>query len=337
MFNPLVSIIIPVYNGEKYIKDAIDSCLAQTYKNIEILVIDDGSKDLTETICKTYGNKIKYIKKENGGVSTALNIGIKKSRGSYISWLSHDDYYHESKIENQIKAVSKDDKNSIIFSNYYKVNKNKEITSEVNLSKKLKNFKGKTPLLLICGFCINGCSLLIPKKIFEKYGFFNEKLLYTQDYEMWIRLIEEKFIFEDSFVMYSRLSPDQTSSKICDTNTEEDDLWFNFLQSIYESEKLNDFIGYDLSTLYFHQVMKNQLKMVKTNSLIRSKLKKSMNTKQNLDLLKNFYFLINKTTKIDKTIGSLILIKNNVINNGFYDTVKKIFKKIKILIFNIFH
>ena len=68
LFDPLVSIIIPVYNGQEYIKEAIDSALGQTYKNIEIIVINDGSTDKTEEIVKQYGNKIRYFKKVNGGI-----------------------------------------------------------------------------------------------------------------------------------------------------------------------------------------------------------------------------------------------------------------------------
>jgi glycosyltransferase involved in cell wall biosynthesis len=77
-FNPKVSIIIPVYNGSNFLKEAIDSAIAQTYKNIEIIVINDGSSDngATEKIAKSYGDKIRYFKKENGGVATALNLGI---------------------------------------------------------------------------------------------------------------------------------------------------------------------------------------------------------------------------------------------------------------------
>ena len=84
-FNPKVSIVIPVFNGSNYLKEAIDSALAQTYKNIEIIVVNDGSDDKgeTEKIAKSYGSKIKYFKKENGGVATALNFGIKKMTGKY--------------------------------------------------------------------------------------------------------------------------------------------------------------------------------------------------------------------------------------------------------------
>lgn len=104
---PKVSIIIPVYNGEKYVSEAIKSALNQTYKNIEVIVIDDGSEDKTETICKSFGKKIKYFKKKNGGVSSALNLAIKKMRGDYFSWLSHDDLYYPEKIERQIKFLFK--------------------------------------------------------------------------------------------------------------------------------------------------------------------------------------------------------------------------------------
>ena len=100
-FNPLVSIIIPVYNGENYVAEAIDSALAQTYDNIEIIVVNDGSEDRTDEICKSYGNKIRYFKKENGGTSTALNLGIKNMNGEYFSWLSHDDKYYPNKIKRQ--------------------------------------------------------------------------------------------------------------------------------------------------------------------------------------------------------------------------------------------
>ena len=84
---PLVSIIIPVYNGSNYLAEAIDSALNQTYDNCEIIVINDGSNDngATERIAKSYGNKIKYYSKENGGVASALNFGINMMEGEYFS------------------------------------------------------------------------------------------------------------------------------------------------------------------------------------------------------------------------------------------------------------
>ena len=97
---PLVSIIIPVFNGSDYLAEAIDSALNQTYTNIEILVINDGSNDLerTKSIAHLYGEKIRYFEKKNGGVSSALNLGIKEMKGEYFSWLSHDDNFNDTKI-----------------------------------------------------------------------------------------------------------------------------------------------------------------------------------------------------------------------------------------------
>ena len=94
-FEPKVSIIIPVFNGSNYLQEAIDSALAQTYKNIEVIVVNDGSDDhgATENVAQKYEDRIRYFSKENGGVASALNWGIKNMTGEYFSWLSHDDIY----------------------------------------------------------------------------------------------------------------------------------------------------------------------------------------------------------------------------------------------------
>ena len=107
-FNPLVSIVIPVYNGANFMREAIDSALNQTYKNIEIIVVNDGSTDdgETEKIALSYGDKIRYFKKENGGCASALNFGISKMQGEWFSWLSHDDVYYPEKIQSAIDTIA---------------------------------------------------------------------------------------------------------------------------------------------------------------------------------------------------------------------------------------
>ena len=118
-----VSIIIPVYNGERYLKEAIDSALAQTYSNLEVIVINDGSVDRTEDIALSYGNKIRYFSKKNGGVASALNLGISVMQGEYFSWLSHDDIYLEDKIEKQMEILNNaDNPNTIIWGTWLQKN-----------------------------------------------------------------------------------------------------------------------------------------------------------------------------------------------------------------------
>ena len=108
MYRPKISIVIPAYNASNYLAEAIDSALAQTYPNVEIIVVNDGSDDngSTEQIALSYGDKIRYFSKENGGSSSALNMGIANMTGEWFSWLSHDDLYLPNKLERQIKYLN---------------------------------------------------------------------------------------------------------------------------------------------------------------------------------------------------------------------------------------
>lgn len=193
-FEPLVSIIIPVYNGGNYLEQAINSALAQTYSNIEVIVVNDGSNDNgeTERIAKSYGSKIRYISKPNGGVSTALNTGIRNMRGDYFSWLSHDDAYNPYKIQEQVSALaSLEDKTTIV----------KCATEFIDAESKpfcvRKRSKEEQAELIPWNLALkrmfvdssyNGCALLIHKSVFESCGLFDERLRFNQDGFMWSKI-----------------------------------------------------------------------------------------------------------------------------------------------------
>lgn len=196
-FNPKVSIIIPVYNGSNYLREALDSALAQTYENIEIIVVNDGSNDAgkTEAIAKSFGDRIRYFWKENGGVATALNLGISKAEGEYISWLSHDDLYSPHKIKVQIDYLNKQDNRDIVlFSNFDVKNyiNNTEYTASP-----IKNFEHTTfdMLYILYTSSIHGCSILLPKSCFDSLGLFSISLRTTQDYEYWFKLYRNNYVF----------------------------------------------------------------------------------------------------------------------------------------------
>ena len=191
MNSPVVSIIIPVYNGADYLRDSINSALGQSYKNIEILVINDGSNDsgATESVALSYGSKIKYFSKKNGGVASALNLGIKKMSGNLFSWLSHDDIYLPNKIERQVSEFIKNhNENCLIYSDYFFFDKNRRPLQTVKLK---QHGIGQVEFDLLCEQSLHGCSLLIPKAAFELIGDFNENLLCTQDYDLWLRMARE--------------------------------------------------------------------------------------------------------------------------------------------------
>ena len=139
-----VSVIIPTYNSEKYIKECINSVINQTYKNLEIIVIDDKSTDKTLEVIKTIKDKrIKVITlSKNKGVSNARNIGIKKSTGDYISFIDSDDYWIKEKISKQISFMEKNDY-TFIYSSYIYLNENKKhiakVPKKLNYKQALKN------------------------------------------------------------------------------------------------------------------------------------------------------------------------------------------------------
>ena len=198
--NPKVSIIIPVYNGSDFLSEAIESALAQSYTNIEILVINDGSNDggSTEDIALSYRNRIRYFSKENGGVGSALNLALKYATGEYISWLSHDDLYTNDKIETQVLTLRQfGNDRAIIYSDY-------DVFFSDSTQSVLVKIKALPPdrfrYSITIDSLIHGCTLLIPITAFEESGCFNEALRTTQDYDLWFRMAED---FEFIHIPYS--------------------------------------------------------------------------------------------------------------------------------------
>ena len=219
---PLVSIIIPVYNGAEYMREAIDSALAQTYKNCEILVVNDGSCDegKTDEIARSYGEKIRYFQKENGGVSTALNFGIANMRGEYFSWLSHDDSYAPEKIEKQVALLEKfQDKKTIALCESDKMDKDSKPFNEGWVGKKLpeNTLIGQDGFLsyLFKNGAFNGCSLLIPKTAFDECGGFDERMRYSQDMFMWLKfaLAGYSLVYEKETLSFMRMHGGQLTQR----------------------------------------------------------------------------------------------------------------------------
>lgn len=237
--NPKVTIVIPVYNGEDYVKFAIDSAINQTYKNLEILVVDDGSTDSTEQIVKQYGNKVTYIKKENGGVSTALNLAIEKMKGEYFSWLSHDDVYEPNKVEDEVEYLKEHKflgKKVIVYSDYNLIDKNGKLIGRV--IKDHEELELKPEYGLLKGH-INGLSLLIPKAAFDEYGGFDTKLSCAQDYEKWWSMMKTyRFIHIPKILVNTRYHKKQTTQTSPKVLTEGNALYFKIISEIPEKRMI---------------------------------------------------------------------------------------------------
>jgi len=259
MNKPLVSIIIPVFNGGNYLQEAINSALAQTYSNIEVIVVNDGSQDggITEKIAKSYDDKIRYFHKENGGVATALNLAIKEMEGEYFSWLSHDDMYYPNKIERQLEALwEKGDIETIIQSGYNLLNVNSNEITRVVQSETYPIAKLIDSVFPVLQGLVNGCSLLIHKSHFKRVGIFNEDLITSQDYDLWFRMMRyQKMIYVSEPLVLVRRHDDQGSNTLTCYDSERCKLHISFLESLSEEEMCsmygNPYMFYHKMYCYF--------------------------------------------------------------------------------------
>ncbi|MDR2301396.1 MAG: glycosyltransferase [Deltaproteobacteria bacterium] len=239
---PKVSIVIPVYNGSNYLSRAIDSALAQDYKNLEVIVINDGSNDnlASENIALSYGDKIKYFYKENKGVASAWNKGIEVSTGDFVSFLSHDDLYADNKISCQInKFLSQNDKNCIIYSNWVIIDENEVEKQQIFLPDLEPS---KFFLYYLLEQSLHGCSLLIPKTVFALEGNFDERLQSTCDYDFILRAAERRnFILCPEILVKGRKHEEQYTYKIITHNEERELLFIKKIQSISKDMLNNTF------------------------------------------------------------------------------------------------
>lgn len=184
---PKVSVIIPTYNREDYLPDAIDSVLNQTYQDFEIIIIDDGSTDSTKNIVTNYisqnGERVKYLFQNKKGSSAARNNGIKNAKGEFIAFLDSDDIWLPEKLEKQIKLIESD-KIGFVHSNAI-VESNGKITSRIKPNSPVLNFDD----LFLGGKNIVMSTSLIKKEFIEDVGMLDEALKVAVDYDLWIRIL----------------------------------------------------------------------------------------------------------------------------------------------------
>jgi glycosyltransferase involved in cell wall biosynthesis len=332
-FNPLVSIVIPVYNGSNYLREAIDSAIAQTYKNLEIIVVNDGSTDNTEEIALSYGDKIRYFSKPNGGTSTALNLGIENMRGNYFSWLSHDDLYYPKKIERAVEELSKlEDKNTIIISdvdgmdeNYKKTFPTAGYQSHRDAYPKRNNFY----LYPVVYNKTHGCTHLISKVVFDTVGLFDVKWLVAHDFEFYYRAFAKfphKYINE---VLVTARESSNRQGKRSHTrgNIEYSLLYIDILENLSEEDILQiapSIQEFYLNMEYFFAHADYSVALDYLEVLAEGKKITTVFGRRNLNLDEYHQ----KKNKIIKHVSILKRLTNYIKTHGVVNTIKKINKKI---------
>jgi glycosyltransferase involved in cell wall biosynthesis len=218
---PLVSIITPAYNREKYIEKTIYSVINQPYDNIEYFVIDDGSTDKTYSLLKEFDN-CKYIKllshknHINCGQSASINLGLTMVNGKYVTILDSDDMFHPEKLSKQVEFLEKHSNIGMVYGQIIAIDKfDKELFQY--LSENHNETSDPNILLLNCYIPSPG-ACLVRKSIFEKVGFFEENFRSSQDHDMALRIFEKTDIaYLPDVSLYYRIHEDSISTKCLET------------------------------------------------------------------------------------------------------------------------
>ncbi|MFH1776939.1 MAG: glycosyltransferase [Candidatus Omnitrophota bacterium] len=204
--HPKVSIILPTYNGARYIRQGIESCLNQTYKNFELIVVDDCSSDQTSAIVNAYNDsRLYYLKNDkNKGIAYSLNIGFAKSTGGYLTWTSDDNYYQPVAIEQLTQMLDRNTGIDFVYSNYYYIDEHDNII-------KLKEVMPSDKLVEVN--CIGPC-FLFRRNVYTVIGKFNEEMFLAEDYDYWVR-VSQHFKMQPFPIplYYYRIHADNLTSK----------------------------------------------------------------------------------------------------------------------------
>lgn len=218
MVNPEVSVVMSVYNGEKYLREAIESILNQTFTNFEFIIIDDGSSDESVNIIKSLNDsRIVFLQQENKGLATALNRGIRAAKGKYIARMDADDKSHPARLFNQISYLKKHPDCILLGTQAIVMKENGEELFKTNLPTDDRIIKSLLPAK---NSFYHG-SVIFLKMTFQKVGGYDQEIIFGQDKFLWNKLsrLGEMNNLEGAFYYY-RLVPNSLSNRPHDINKE---------------------------------------------------------------------------------------------------------------------
>lgn len=261
MERDLISIIIPVYNSESFLEECLNSVVSQTYQNIEIITIDDGSTDASSQILKKYSDKITVISQKNHGLASALNSGISKMNGSWFKWFSPDDVMYPDTIEILMNEVKKHSDNTIIYSNWNIIDDKGNFLREFHESNynELDNFD--FGIRLLDAQQINVNTALIPSHLLKNISFRNTIDPVMLDYYFFLYstfFSKTKFYLISKPLIKYRIHSKQLSHQ-------------NILKSINSSKEIKNTIIMDLSSEVQNHIF-DSLRYYQKNKSIKNKI-----------------------------------------------------------------
>ncbi len=182
---PILSVVIPAYNVEQFIRPAIDSVLSQSFKDLEVIVVNDGSTDSTaRRVAQVDDPRVRMISKPNGGLSAARNTGIRAAKGKYIALLDGDDVWSPDYATRHVDVLSRDPSVGISYSFLAYINERGERTGQLLISR----LKRPSLMQLIIRNVI-ASQVVVRRECFSQAGLFDESLRACEDHEMWVRML----------------------------------------------------------------------------------------------------------------------------------------------------
>ena len=198
MKSALISCIVPVFNGQRYLGEALESILKQSYRPIEVIVADDGSTDGTATVIGRYGEQIRYLKQPNAGTAAARNLGLTAAHGEFVAFLDADDLWHPDKLERQMARFQARHELDYCFAHVQNFWVPELIEEE-------KRFRDHRISKALPGY--STCTLLARRSLFATVGQFNTAVKHADDTDWFLRASEHGAVMEmlADVLLYRRL------------------------------------------------------------------------------------------------------------------------------------
>ena len=260
----MFSVIIPLYNKAPYVAKAIESVLGQTYRDFEVIVIDDGSTDQSLEVAKTFENKsITIVSQPNSGVSTARNNGVKIAKYPYICFLDADDWWHPTFLEEMKRLITDFSDAGIYGSGYYIVKNGQERIAPIGVPQGFE--RGiidycEVYAKILC-MPLTSISVAIPKHIFDEEEGFKSKLKFGEDFDLWIRIaLKHKVILVNKPLAYYNQDVDVNNRGVAVHKIYSPVNHFIFnLDYLYDNEKNNHRLKILLDKLRVYILLKYRM------------------------------------------------------------------------------
>ena len=299
----LVTFLITTYNSQRWLNNCLNSVLNQTYKNLQVLIIDDGSDDSTVELIKNFSDKrIELFCREHSGISKSLNFAIDKIKGDFVARIDSDDFCDDTRISKQMNFLELNPSYGIVGSNFFLVN---EVGNKID---KIKNPEFHEDIIdqLPRRCCIWNGSIMLRTKILKQLNGFNQNLSTGEDWDFFLRAIGlTKFYNIPEFLTYKRIHPSNISN-IENAKKETERILLNYNNSIIEKSKDKELTGKACFNIGYHYYYENDFRMA------TEYFRKSID-KRGLTLRYLRYFLLSKYLN-----GFLKFFRENKLYKLFY-------------------